>query len=549
MASTAVTEAVVEQPYSYDVNAAGNPAPVYSLSEFPEGMNIDAATGLITWTPDSDDANESPVAVSVVATNDEGSATQDFVIVVGYTVTVAPTAGGTTDKDGENFVGAGDTLTITATADDCYTFTEWSVGASGTDNPLSVTVTGTMNITANFAINDADGDGVCDNIDNCPDTANADQADADSDGIGDACDTCANDANNDADGDGVCGDVDNCAATANANQADADSDGIGDACDTCANDANNDADGDGVCGDVDNCAATANANQADADSDGIGDACDTCANDANNDADGDGVCGDVDNCAATANADQADADGDGIGNVCDACPNDGDNDADSDGICGDVDNCPTTANADQADADGDGAGDACDALTLIVEAVTGTLDFDIVDPDDPQFDVEGKPENLIYDLVEAEIDISGTGGNVAVFRIRLPNAAPSGYKWFKFTRNSQWVDFSRDVISGGTGDGAEFDASRTVVTLYITDDSIYDHDLTAGIVKDPSGLGTAAAVPVPSQPSSSSGGGGGGGGCFIGVAQDASPGMTVIPVAAMLALLLAGAIVKVRRTE
>jgi hypothetical protein len=44
---------------------------------------------------------------------------------------------------------------------------------------------------------DADGDGVCDDVDNCPAAANPDQADADADGIGDVCDApddpCATD--------------------------------------------------------------------------------------------------------------------------------------------------------------------------------------------------------------------------------------------------------------------------------------------------------------------------------------------------------------------
>lgn len=35
---------------------------------------------------------------------------------------------------------------------------------------------------------DADGDGICADVDNCPDNANADQADSDGDGVGDACD-------------------------------------------------------------------------------------------------------------------------------------------------------------------------------------------------------------------------------------------------------------------------------------------------------------------------------------------------------------------------
>jgi len=37
---------------------------------------------------------------------------------------------------------------------------------------------------------DTDGDGFCNDTDNCPNVANADQADGDGDGVGDACDAC-----------------------------------------------------------------------------------------------------------------------------------------------------------------------------------------------------------------------------------------------------------------------------------------------------------------------------------------------------------------------
>lgn len=54
---------------------------------------------------------------------------------------------------------------------------------------------------------DLDGDGLLNAADNCPTTANADQADDESDGVGDVCDPCPVNANNvDGDGDGV-GDV------------------------------------------------------------------------------------------------------------------------------------------------------------------------------------------------------------------------------------------------------------------------------------------------------------------------------------------------------
>ena len=108
---------------------------------------------------------------------------------------------------------------------------------------------------------DNDNDGVLDEDDNCPLTANADQADNDNDGIGDVCD-------DDDDNDGILDIDDNCPLTANADQADNDNDGIGDVCD-------DDDDNDGVLDTIDNCLLTANPDQLDSDNDGIGNSCDT----------------------------------------------------------------------------------------------------------------------------------------------------------------------------------------------------------------------------------------------------------------------------------
>ena len=92
---------------------------------------------------------------------------------------------------------------------------------------------------------DADGDGTCEDVDNCPGVAN-DQTDTDGDGDGDACDVCAYDSANDAEGDGVCGDIDNCPYVANSAQGDVDGDGAGDSCDVCPSDPDDAIDGDGV---------------------------------------------------------------------------------------------------------------------------------------------------------------------------------------------------------------------------------------------------------------------------------------------------------------
>jgi len=152
---------------------------------------------------------------------------------------------------------------------------------------------------------DTDADGIADECDNCPQTANAEQADLDVDGRGDACDLCPTDNLNDIDGDNLCAEFDNCPTAANPDQSDADSDGIGDLCDPCT-----DTDGD-YFGDPgfpgtgssgcpeDNCPDLYNPYDDDTDTDGVGNLCDNCPQDFN--------------------PGQEDADGDNVGDACESC--------------------------------------------------------------------------------------------------------------------------------------------------------------------------------------------------------------------------------------
>ncbi|MEE2757404.1 MAG: thrombospondin type 3 repeat-containing protein [Myxococcota bacterium] len=195
-------------------------------------------------------------------------------------------------------------------------------------------------MTLDLGLDDADGDGVPDGDDNCPNEANPDQLDLDEDGLGDACD-------DDADGDDVVDDNDNCPMVANPDQLDLNGDSEGDACDgdidgddvsnedeeTNGTDPYNpDSDYDGVAdgpsGDPDSvadlCPLAIDPLNLDRDNDGIGDVCD-------DDDDGDGIKDWWDDChlgdnvagddpAVGAARCQEDYDHDGVLDVDDPCP-------------------------------------------------------------------------------------------------------------------------------------------------------------------------------------------------------------------------------------
>ena len=69
------------------------------------------------------------------------------------TLNAFPTAGGTVSKTPDQATYTqGSTVQITATANSGYTFAGWTGDASGTTNPLNITMNSNKNITANFSV-------------------------------------------------------------------------------------------------------------------------------------------------------------------------------------------------------------------------------------------------------------------------------------------------------------------------------------------------------------------------------------------------------------
>ncbi len=170
---------------------------------------------------------------------------------------------------------------------------------------------------------DSDGDGVCDNNDNCPNTPNSDQADSNGNGVGDACDssgggTQTTDCNGNAIeyGNGTITLTNTVGNSPYFQIQDINYNVVGECGWNCGGSftLSNLSDGDYIVNFRNSSYQTICTKTITLSSGGGGNPCDN----QGGDSDGDGVCDNNDNCPNTPNSDQADSDGDGIGDACDS---------------------------------------------------------------------------------------------------------------------------------------------------------------------------------------------------------------------------------------
>ena len=172
--------------------------------------------------------------------------------------------------------------------------------------------------------------------------------------------------------------------------------------------------------------------------------------------------------------------------------------------------------------------------------------YDIINPDIAySVNTNNSPDDLIYGLISFEAKV--VAGDTTAVIIYLPEPAPANYTWYKYNDTNGWFDFSREIISDGTGDGAEFSDDRMQVSLYITDNGDYDDDERDGVIKDPSGLGRLSEIVSfdTEEDPGSSGSNGSGGLCFISASAYGTNLFTSIYLA-FVVFAISGIITKIR---
>ena len=97
-----------------------------------------------------------------------------FELIPVYTLTVSAGEGGSVSPDSGEYQ-EGTELTVTATPNQGYRFVRWTNHSPADENPFTIVMNVNLNFEAFFELVDADGDGVPDYLDQCPNTYEAEQ--------------------------------------------------------------------------------------------------------------------------------------------------------------------------------------------------------------------------------------------------------------------------------------------------------------------------------------------------------------------------------------
>ncbi|MES2374341.1 MAG: ice-binding family protein [Bacteroidota bacterium] len=147
---------------TYTLDATANPAAGGTITKTPDQPKYDHGTQVVlTATPATGYAFTNWTdGGTIVSTSSvyQVSMTRNRVMVAnftlknyGLTLTIVPTAGGSVSKNPDRAsYDSGTTVVLTATANAGYTFTSWAGDATGSTNPLTVTMNSNKNIVANF---------------------------------------------------------------------------------------------------------------------------------------------------------------------------------------------------------------------------------------------------------------------------------------------------------------------------------------------------------------------------------------------------------------
>lgn len=101
-------------------------------------------------------------------------------------------------------------------------------------------------------------------------------------------------------------------------------------------------------------------------------------------------------------------------------------------------------------------------------------------------DADGRPQDFIYGLVDAEVNLASPGGTLVV-TFFLPSRAPDGYLWYGHTESNGWFSFGNDAV---------FNEERDQVRITLTEGGFGDASSQDGVIRLRSGL---AVMPAPEK--------------------------------------------------